>query len=486
MIISHKHQFVFCKSRKTAGSSIQIALSRQCGENDLIVGSVENDGVVDESNTAGRIRDQAGRLDHPHTPLNDIYSVVNPDYFMFTWVRNPFDLIVSRYHWDLSKAGRSSDASIDGFREWIKSIYCHPLGTYLQDVQYRYYSVGDDGSIDVDFIGRYETLQDDYDRLCDELGLERSELGWHKKSNGRQHYSLYYDDESRALVERYFDTDLRVLGYEFEPLKIYSKTGNRVRVIDRKTINEDNVNGVSVVKNEGGYRVYFANHRGKYIRLMCGARLDKLRWAKLGLGVLHLDDTPCKTHIASPDVHLDQDGQWEMFYHGDTDDGQHTFYATSPDGFNFESLDEPIAHFYFRRFGKYAVAKKNNKCGVIYENVEGIWVEKFELIPNMRHAYPQVDGNILSLFYTRVGDSPEHIRICVINLGNWEVINDYELIRAQEDWEGAVYDSRPSSFGAVQDRCNELRDPFVLTDGDKKYLFYIYAGETGIAYTELL
>ena len=39
MIISHKHKFIFFKTRKTAGTSLQIALSEFCGSDDIITGS---------------------------------------------------------------------------------------------------------------------------------------------------------------------------------------------------------------------------------------------------------------------------------------------------------------------------------------------------------------------------------------------------------------------------------------------------------------
>ena len=46
MIVSHKHKFIFFKTRKTAGSSIQVALAKHCGEDDIITGQYR-DGVDD-------------------------------------------------------------------------------------------------------------------------------------------------------------------------------------------------------------------------------------------------------------------------------------------------------------------------------------------------------------------------------------------------------------------------------------------------------
>ena len=488
MIISKKDKFIFIKSRKTAGSSIQIALSRMCGDA-LIIGSVDN-GKVDESNTAGRNRaDVISKLDHPHTNIFKIGETVKDwkDYFTFTWVRNPFEIVVSRYLWDFKKAGQSDKTSVKGFRRWIVE-YCKSRGACGQDFLHQYYSY-DAKTIGVDFIGRYENLQDDFNTLCEKLGYEPVKLGWHKQSDRKLHYSFYYDDETIEIVKHRFAIDFKMLGYEFERVKTYDIVGTRRKqVLDIDNLHDDNINGATVIKTpsfidiDDKYMMYFANHRGKHIRLATGNSFDKMIIHEGG--TLQLDQTVCKTHIASPDIMVKEDSLL-MYFHGDTDRDQRTFKATSTDGINFEANDFPMAHFYFRRFGKYAIAKKQNKCGIIYRLLNGRWMEYFELLPNMRHAYPQVDDNVLSLFYTLAGDIQEHIRICVINMDNWEVVNDYELMRPEKEWEGAELPKEASRFGAAVGRVNELRDPFVFTEGKNKYLFYSYAGESGIAYTKL-
>ena len=145
MIIDHDNKIVFCKSRKTAGSSIQIALSKVL-PNAMVIGSVCNDGIIDESNTAGRFRELCPpNLNHPHTPLNTIRkALTDPDSYQYiTWVRNPYEIVVSRYKWDLKKAGREHEVSYEGFRKWVPQ-YCANGGTWWQDVQYPYYSIDQD------------------------------------------------------------------------------------------------------------------------------------------------------------------------------------------------------------------------------------------------------------------------------------------------------------------------------------------------------
>ena len=66
MIISHKHKFIFFKSKKTAGSSIQVTLAKHCGEDDIITGQYQ-DGIDDETHSTGLNMDKFF-TNHPHPP----------------------------------------------------------------------------------------------------------------------------------------------------------------------------------------------------------------------------------------------------------------------------------------------------------------------------------------------------------------------------------------------------------------------------------
>ena len=109
MIISHKHRYIFVRPRKVASGSVQISLSRSCGHEDVISGGevfrpgvdTDNFGVMSEKNTEA-FTDTVDQL-HGHYLPGTIREKVGTDiwneYFKFTTIRNPWDLIVSFLHW---------------------------------------------------------------------------------------------------------------------------------------------------------------------------------------------------------------------------------------------------------------------------------------------------------------------------------------------------------------------------------------------------
>src|SRR3954467_11984222 len=115
MIISYKHTFIFVKTRKTAGSSIQAALLPALGDDDIVVG----DDMVDGKLVAKNL-DQAFSRD-PHVPVRQMRLALSDggwgSMFKFAFVRNPWDLVVSRYHWER----RGRQCSPRDFRAWLVS-----------------------------------------------------------------------------------------------------------------------------------------------------------------------------------------------------------------------------------------------------------------------------------------------------------------------------------------------------------------------------
>ena len=503
MIISHKHKFIFFKTRKTAGSSIQVALGEHCGKNDIITGQYRK-GIDDNSHSAGLNMDKF-YTNHPHPELiptksfiqNNIGEDVWNSYFKFAFVRNPYDIAVSRYHWDRKKRKRQDEISIDDFQKWVKD-------GDLTNEDWLYKYIATNNGIELDFVGRFENLNNDLDYICERIGIPNLDLGFLKSGfrDKKLKYTEYYDDETQNLVNNFFDIDLNLFNYGF---KNEFNVKRLKQVIFPHMLKEggDNINGPSVIKVPdwienplGKYYMYFANHDGKYIRL---AYSDDIvgDWKIYDEGTLKLEESECRDHIASPDVHIDnKNKRIIMYYHGKVkvDEAPHnqcSFVSFSKNGLDFSSNSGILGMFYFRVFQHnnkfYALAKNKNTDGILYESEDGISDFKplFNLIPNIRHSAVLVENDYLYVFYTVVGSAPESVMFCKIklteNVDDWEIIDGDILLKPERDYEGLNLPIVPSSFGTSFGMVNEVRDPFVFNNEDKKYLFYSTAGESGIA-----
>lgn len=261
-----------------------------------------------------------------------------------------------------------------------------------------------------------------------------------------------------------------------------------------------NINGPSLIRIPpwienplGQYYLYFADHRGKYIRL---AYSDKLEgpWKTYEPGVLELADSFCVGHIASPDVHVDEvNHKIKMYYHGGLSDGrQSTRVAVSEDGIHFTAHDEILGAPYFRVFQwkgwHYALAMP----GILYRSRDGL--TNFEKGPtlfgqNMRHSAVEIENDTLSVFYTQVGDNPERILLSVIQLTpdwtNWQASEPVTVLTPEMPYEGADLPLEPSVRGLAVRRVRQLRDPAIFKENGKTYLLYSVAGESGIAIAEI-
>lgn len=271
----------------------------------------------------------------------------------------------------------------------------------------------------------------------------------------------------------------------------------------------------------GRYYLYFADHKGTYIRLAY-ADAPTGSWRIHAPGSLHLRDslfpvdppdvpadapadhdaalggrrshgflTEATTpHIASPDVHVDMEARRiVMYYHGlEGFAKQSTRAATSADGIRFEAMPEILGRTYFRVFRHGAYTYALAMPGLIYRSKDGL--SGFEagpmlFNPHMRHSAVMARGDTLHVFWTQVGDAPEGILWSTIDLSGdwmqWRETAPVEILRPEFDWEGADASLEPSVRSTAYGHVNQLRDPAVYEEDGTVYLLYAVAGESGIA-----
>jgi hypothetical protein len=284
-----------------------------------------------------------------------------------------------------------------------------------------------------------------------------------------------------------------------------------------------------VPRRLGAYYLYFADHKGSYIRLAHADRPEG-PWTVHPPGSLHLAQSGFLTappevspeqlaafearyrargapmshdllseittpHIASPDVHVDPAGKRiVMYFHGLDDVGtQVTRVATSADGIDFTAEPQILGPSYMRVFAHDGMIYAMAMPGIFYRSADGL--RDFEtgptlFNPRMRHAALLKRGDVLHVFWTQVGDVPERILLSRIDLsGDWMGWRDsepVEVLRPELPWEGGDAPLEPSVRSTAYGHVNQLRDPAILEDEGRVYLFYAVAGESGIALAEVL
>ena len=280
----------------------------------------------------------------------------------------------------------------------------------------------------------------------------------------------------------------------------------------------------------GRYYLYFADHKGSFIRLAYAddllgpwrihapgslrieqshfpsdtlpadkEKLDRAvaryrrnpRYNRLPHSLIEEFTTP---HIASPDAHVDrQNRRIVMYFHGLEDLGvQRSRVAVSQDGIDFQARPEILGRTYLRVFRHdgfhYGIAMP----GHVYRSADGL--SGFEegptlFNPNMRHCALLKRGDRLHVFWTQVGHAPERILLSTIDLAlpwtRWKETAAVEVMRAERAWEGADLPPEPSMGSVAYHRVNQLRDPAIFEEDGRVFLLYAVAGEAGIAIAEL-
>jgi hypothetical protein len=218
MPLSHHYRTIFIHIPKTAGTSVEAALGMHGGNTDVGVVPYLNQ-QIDREHLYGR--------DLQHLTAAQMSQVLSNSelfsaYFKFTIVRNPWERLVSTLAWTGQKWARGIELDRAGFDAQL-----HGLDPLLQGLRAKVapatlpphlkpqvsYIAGADGQPLVDFVARYETLEEDWRRICARLGVQLA-LPRRMRSHHGQ-YREYYSDATRALVAETYAADIASFGYEF-------------------------------------------------------------------------------------------------------------------------------------------------------------------------------------------------------------------------------------------------------------------------------
>jgi len=151
----------------------------------------------------------AGSADHrfPGEFIRDFGTQIWNEYFKFGFARNPWDRMVSSYNYRVKNLKQ-----IDfGFSDFILHRASPYSIDYEQQIKWFYWF-----NNPIDFIGRVETYQQDWDSIRDRLNCD-IDLP-HLNKSERTHYSNYYNAETKDAVYKTFNDDIKTFGYEFEDI----------------------------------------------------------------------------------------------------------------------------------------------------------------------------------------------------------------------------------------------------------------------------
>lgn len=229
-MLSHETESIYIHIPRAAGTSLIRALGGR--------------ETPDCSHYHDSLADQRFAPPPPHLRAYDYvrYGHVTPEqydrYFKYSFVRNPWDRLVSEYKY-------RRNASRFSFREFVLSHFPRPSWTdeYCHVIPQVDFLCDEDGQMLVDFVGRFESLPEDFKVICSRLGLEpralprlnrsrsvfrrdvgplevaaniRDLLSPTRKRNTFESYTDYYDEETRQFVADFYRRDVETFGYEFE------------------------------------------------------------------------------------------------------------------------------------------------------------------------------------------------------------------------------------------------------------------------------
>ena len=217
MIISHGRQFIFVHIPKTGGTAMALALENRAMKDDILIGDTpkakRRKHRLKDSQTRGRL--------WKHSTLADVEGLVSPDqmadYCVFTLVRNPWDRMVSYYHWLQTQTfahpavALSQSVSFSAFLnhpQTVNSLRAHPTDSYVTD---------SGGTCHADHYVRLEHWQNDLAPIWDHVGF-RFDLPVANTSQRPRDYRGFYTDADAALIGEIAAADIKRSAYRFDPI----------------------------------------------------------------------------------------------------------------------------------------------------------------------------------------------------------------------------------------------------------------------------
>lgn len=223
MVISHKYKFIFIKTKKTAGTSIEVFLSGVCAEDDTLTpfGPIEPPHGPPEP--GHRPRNYKGRGVKEHLSARILRSRTHEsiwnNYFKFCVERNPWDKCLSHYYW--RKRGYESDRDMtldDYFTDRLRRFREDPEDWQGFPTDFKKYT-DENGNLEVDRVLRYESLNEELTEVFQMLNIPfDGRLGVYAKRDperDRRDYREVLSPQQAEHIRRIFKSEIDMFGYEY-------------------------------------------------------------------------------------------------------------------------------------------------------------------------------------------------------------------------------------------------------------------------------
>ncbi len=209
-MISHKYKCIFVEVPKTASTSIRSILGFP-EKPHLDIKEIEAE-FKNSLSYDGKVKSLYYSFLN-HTSKQVIGTRLYKKYFKFGFVRNPWCRTVSLYH---RKQGimMADKMTFEEFVDWINyssdtCIHPSPKKNQLD------WFLDENGNVAVDFIGKFERLQKDWQFIANKLRIETGIPHLNNNGSGRRHYTEYYNEETKAVIAEKFRIDIEYFGYKF-------------------------------------------------------------------------------------------------------------------------------------------------------------------------------------------------------------------------------------------------------------------------------
>lgn len=208
MLISDSHEFIFLRMRKAASTSMKAVLQPLC--------IPRPEGRLAHFKSRARLEwDYRNYVCRAHDGILAAQRRMPAEkfkrYFKFAFVRNPWERLVSEYEYLLEKPAHGRHARVKklaGFKPFIH------MQVARKDAYQTSMLCNRQGKLLMDFVGKLENLQTDWQTVCERIGIPCQALPYRNVTQ-RKHFQEYYDTESENLVTQHWAKEIEMFDYSF-------------------------------------------------------------------------------------------------------------------------------------------------------------------------------------------------------------------------------------------------------------------------------